>query len=237
MIALFRNSSANAETFINTSGWVEDVASDTNGDLYFISYGNTNTGNSVFKCVLDNVSVSGVSLSCSTKIITASTSFTLKANVLPSNATNKSVIYASSDSSVATVNESGVVKGIKQGSAVITVKTVQGKFISKCTVTVNKAENTLSATGKTVNLKFSKLKKKNQTVKVSKAVTVKNAKGTVTYKKAKGNKKITISKKGKITVKKGLKKGTYKIKIKVTAAGNGSYKPATKTVTVTIKVK
>lgn len=42
---------------------------------------------------------------------------------------------------------------------------------------------------------------------------------------------------GKITIKKGLKKGTYKIKVKVTAAGNKSYKSAVKTVTVKIVVK
>ena len=44
-------------------------------------------------------------------------------------------------------------------------------------------------------------------------------------------------KNGKITVKKGLKKGTYKLKIKVTAAGNANYNAGSKSVTVKIKVK
>ena len=100
-----------------------------------------------------------------------------------------------------------------------------------------KKANTLSAKGKTVTLKAKSLKKKNQTVKLAKAITVKNAKGAVTFKKSSGNKKITVAKNGKITVKKGLKKGTYKVKVKVTAAGNKEYKAAVKTVTVTIKVK
>ncbi len=104
-------------------------------------------------------------------------------------------------------------------------------------VVVKKA-NTLKASAKKVTVKYSKLKKKNQTINVGKAMTVSNAKGTVSYKKSSGNGKITINKKtGKITVKKGLKKGTYKVKIKVTAAGNATYKAATKTVTVKIKVK
>ena len=98
-----------------------------------------------------------------------------------------------------------------------------------------KKDNPLYAKGKTVKVKYSK--KKNRTVKRAKAFTVRDAQGAVTFKKAKGNKKITVAKNGKITVKKGLKKGTYKIKIKVTAAGNNEYKAATKTVTVTIKVK
>ena len=51
-------------------------------------------------------------------------------------------------------------------------------------------------------------------------------------------KKFTVNKTtGNVTVKKGLKKGTYKVKIKVTAAGNDNYKEAIKPVTVTIKVE
>ena len=68
-------------------------------------------------------------------------------------------------------------------------------------------------------------------------MTVSKAQGKVTFQKAKGNKKITVAKNGKITVKKGLKKGTYKVKIKVKAAGNSAYNAKAITVTVTIKVK
>ena len=46
-----------------------------------------------------------------------------------------------------------------------------------------------------------------------------------------------MAKNGKITVKKGLKKGTYRIQVKVTAAGNDIYKKMTKKVYVTIIVK
>ena len=49
--------------------------------------------------------------------------------------------------------------------------------------------------------------------------------GNKTYVKVSGNKKIKINKKtGKITVKKGLKKGTYKVKVKIKAAGNKNFK-------------
>ena len=98
-------------------------------------------------------------------------------------------------------------------------------------------KNNFNAKGKSVAVKTATVKKKNVTVKRSKAITVKNAKGKLGYKKAKGNKKITVAKNGNITVKKGLKKGTYKITIKVTAAGNALYSKATKTVTVKIVVK
>ena len=104
--------------------------------------------------------------------------------------------------------------------------------------TYNKAANTLTVKAKSPTVKYVSLKKKNQTLDVKKALTVSKAKGTVTYAKASGNKKITVNKKtGKITVKKGLKKGTYTVKIKVNAAGNSTYKSKAKTVAVKIKVK
>ena len=100
--------------------------------------------------------------------------------------------------------------------------------------TVTKKANTLKATAKTVTVKAKNLKKKAQTVK---AITVKNAKGKVTYKVTKKNSKLTLKKDGKITVKKKTKKGTYKMTVQVKAAGNAQYKAGTKSVKVTIKVK
>ncbi len=123
--------------------------------------------------------------------------------------------------------------GIKTYTCTVCKKT-KTKKIAKCA----KYANPLTVKAKKPTIKFAKLKKKNQTVARKNAITVSKAKGTVTYTKVSGNKKITVNKKtGKITVKKGLKKGTYKVKIKVTAAGNDTYKKASKTVTVTIKVK
>ena len=79
---------------------------------------------------------------------------------------------------------------------------------------------------------------KTKTVKRAKAFKISKAKGKVTYKKISGSKKITVNKKnGNVTIKKGLKKGTYKVKVKVQAAGDSVYaKSKAKTVTVTVKV-
>ena len=50
--------------------------------------------------------------------------------------------------------------------------------------------------------------------------------------------KVSINKKtGKVTVKKGLKKGTYKVKVNITASGTATYEKATKTVTFRIRGK
>ncbi len=115
--------------------------------------------------------------------------------------------------------------------------TVCGEKKTETIPKLEKKANTLSVKAKKPSVKFAKLKKKNQTIALKNWVTVSKAQGKVKYKKSSGNKKITVSKTGKITVKKGLKKGTYKVKIKVAAAGNTAYKPVTKTVTVKITVK
>ena len=105
---------------------------------------------------------------------------------------------------------------------------------------VGPLKNTVKATVKTKTVKLSKLKKKAQKVK---AITVKNAKGKVTYKITSATKKIKklvkISSKGVITFSKWkkAKKGTYKVKVKITAAGNSTYLSKSLTKLVTIKVK
>ena len=104
--------------------------------------------------------------------------------------------------------------------------------------------NTLSASGKKVTVK-SRVKRgklaKTVTVAAKRAVKVSGAVGTVTYAKkgSTGGSKISVAKNGKIKLKKGLKKRTWKVRIAVTAAGSTAdgYSPATKVVTVTVKVK
>jgi endo-1,4-beta-xylanase len=70
---------------------------------------------------------------------------------------------------------------------------------------------------------------------------VKGAKGKVTY-KVSGNRKskkaLKFNKKTrKITVRKGTKKGLYKLKIRVNCAGTEKYLAASKKVTVKVRVK
>ena len=101
----------------------------------------------------------------------------------------------------------------------------------------------IKAVKKTVKVKT--LKKKAVVVKGAVKFT-KAAKGTKTYKgvgtNAKSKKVLKINaKNGNITVKKNTKKGTYKMKVTVKAAGTSTgspqYKPLSKTVTVTVVVK
>lgn len=84
-----------------------------------------------------------------------------------------------------------------------------------------------------------KAKKAKKGLKLKKLIKVTGAQGTVKYKikSSKPKKGFKINSKGVITLKKKLKKGSYKVKVLVTVAGNDEYEEFTKVVTVKIKVK
>lgn len=85
------------------------------------------------------IHVSGVNLDKTTLSLTEGDTYTLKATISPSNATDKSVTWSSSNTAVATVSSSGVVTAKAVGSATITVKTNDGGKMATCAVTVQGA--------------------------------------------------------------------------------------------------
>ena len=83
------------------------------------------------------VAVTGLSLDKSSINIDVGSTSAIIASITPSDATNKTIIWESSNPSVASVNQSGVVTGITSGNATITAKTVDGSFQATCSVSVN----------------------------------------------------------------------------------------------------
>ncbi len=82
------------------------------------------------------ISVTGITVSPTTKTVIESESFTLTATVSPFNAGNKSVTWKSSDATITTVDAGGKVTAKKAGTAVITVTTLDGNKTATCTVSV-----------------------------------------------------------------------------------------------------
>ncbi len=89
----------------------------------------------------------GVTMTSTTLKLSKGVSSALSCTVLPDDASNKNVIWRSSNESVATVNMNGIVTGVGAGSATITVETVNGGFTAECQVTV-----TSPVTGVSVNI-------------------------------------------------------------------------------------
>ena len=97
------------------------------------------------------VAVTGVSLDNTLLLISVGESRKLSATVKPSGATNKEVSWTSNNESVATVDSNGNVKGLKEGSATITVTTKDGSKTATCKVTVSKPVSTIAVTGVSLN--------------------------------------------------------------------------------------
>ena len=85
---------------------------------------------------VEKIPATGVELNKPTLTISVGDEVKLVANVLPADATDKRVTWESSDENVATVSATGVVTGVKDGTAKITVYTEDGDFSASCNVTV-----------------------------------------------------------------------------------------------------
>ena len=83
------------------------------------------------------IPVSGISLDKEALSLERGGSVTLTSNVMPADATIKKVTWKSSDESVATVTQNGLVTGLKTGNATITATTLDGGFKAICPVTVS----------------------------------------------------------------------------------------------------
>ena len=90
-----------------------------------------------FKSIVEMVDAK-VKLSKSKVIIEKGKTLTLKATVTPSDLSDKSVTWKSSNTKVATVSSTGKVKGVKTGSATITCTSNATGMSATCEVTVGK---------------------------------------------------------------------------------------------------
>ena len=165
-------------------------------------------------CKTPDVAVSSVSVSPSSLSLTVGNSKQLSATVSPSNATDKTVSWKSSDPSVATVSSTGLVKAVKAGSATITVSSANGKSATASVVV--KAAGTVTVPVSMVSVSGSKTVSVGSTTKLSATVSPSNATNkTVTWGST-DPKVATVSSDGTVT---GVAKGSARI---VATAGNVS---------------
>jgi len=80
--------------------------------------------------------VTKIKLNKKTASISKGKTLKLVATISPANASNKKVIWKSSNTKIATVSVSGLIKGRLKGTCYITVTTVDGKKSAKCKITV-----------------------------------------------------------------------------------------------------
>lgn len=137
---------ANTGKAVNWTSSNTSVATvDANGTVTAVAVGtavitatSTTSASITASCTVtvDVAHPTGVTLDKSSLNLQIGGSETLTATVAPSNASNKSVNWTSSNTSVATVNNNGQVTAVGVGTATITATTVDGNKTATCTVTV-----------------------------------------------------------------------------------------------------
>ncbi|EIZ2434186.1 Ig domain-containing protein [Cronobacter sakazakii] len=84
----------------------------------------------------DTVAVTGVTVTPATASLAVGATRQLTGTVLPSDATDKSGTWTTSDATKATVSSTGLVTGVAAGTSTITFKSNDGNFTATCAVTV-----------------------------------------------------------------------------------------------------
>ena len=138
------------------------------------------------------VYVSSVTVSPGSKTVDVGDSFSLSASVYPSNATNRSVSWRSSDTSVATVDSYGNVIARSSGSARIYATANDGSGASDyCALTVRSAKPTSISLPASLEIAVGESKTLSPTIYPS------NARTTLTWERSNSN--VTVNSSGKVT--------------------------------------
>lgn len=141
------------DTF-NLDGWKENDCFYEKDTVHPNEHGNKTIGEKIGDAILDTVleindkgdnsakssaRVTGISVNKNELTLETLEAETVKATISPSNAEVFTVLWRSSDPKIATVSNSGRIRGIKKGTATITAKSLDGGFEQKINVTVTSA--------------------------------------------------------------------------------------------------
>ena len=160
--------------------------------------------------------VTSVVLNYSNAELTVGETLQLTATVFPSNATNKTVIWSSSNPAVADVDANGKVSALSAGSATVVVMTADGSKTAVCSVTVSGSGTSLNNVRNTsfyatvINNKI-RIESPDREL-----ITIYSVKGAELYSTMKNSGSIEIpvsSLHGSVFIIKGSVSGTVKIRL------------------------
>ena len=172
----------------------------------------------------DDIQVTGITLNTYSVTLSIGDTKQLSATISPSNATNKSVTWSTSNSSVATVSSSGLVTAKSAGSATITCRADDGSGkYATCDITVN--SSTIYVTNISLN-KTSETMEVGDFLQLYETITPSNATNKSVTWSTSNSSVATVSSSGLVTAK---KEGSATITCK---AKDGSGKYATCSITV-----
>ncbi len=124
---------------VDENGIVTGILENENTTITVTSVGNTSIASTATVNVVPFFSIptESVALNVETVDLIQNNTFTLNATILPVDADDKSLIWSSSDTNVATVDQNGIITAISEGTADITVElTVDSTINDQATVNV-----------------------------------------------------------------------------------------------------
>ena len=162
-----------------------------------------------FTAQFTNVIVDATSISIDKKSVTATVDtedIMLTATITPSNATDKRVVWSSSDENVATVSELGFVTPISPGKAIITASTSDGKYSDSSEIYVFDSDRNVGIFVDGITLK------KGETLNVEYAIIHENATDYECVWSSSDESVATVDERGVVT---GVKKGEATVTLTV----------------------
>jgi phosphate transport system substrate-binding protein len=170
---------------------------------------------------LVKVKATGITLRSASANIMPGTKYSLTPEIAPSDASDQTLTFTSSNTDVATVSSTGQVTGVGEGSATITAKTKDGSNITKtCKITVSYPVISVTLDKTTANLKVNKtltLKASvNPTYATNKNLTWKSSDAKIAAVSSTGV--ITAKKAGTVNITVTTKDGNFSATCKITVS-------------------
>ena len=203
-----------SNTDIKTINWDssdDSVATvNSNGEVIALGAGKTiitakTNNNLTAKCeiIVSPIEVSKIEITNAKNMYVYDT-LILSASITPSNATDKNITWTTSDSSIATIDENGIIVGKKAGEVIITAKS-SNNIISKVAIKVlNINPTSIKISESNINLLIGNSKQLGLSF-----VPINSTNKSVTWTSS-DNSIVSVDSKGKITAK---KEGTAKITV------------------------
>lgn len=137
-------------TWISTNTKVATVDSNglvtlvTGGTASIIAASDDNPAATAMCTITVETPASSIVLDEKTKEMNVGETYRLGYVITPTNAANKEVSWSSSNTAVASVDATGLIKAVAAGQAIITVKTADGTLTASCTITVKQKATGIS---------------------------------------------------------------------------------------------
>ena len=217
---LFYESSNDNVAVVNSTGKITGK-----GKGNCVVFVKTGTGVYAYCYVSVSQQVTGLELDRETAEMHVGELLELTATISPKGASDSEIEWESSNTSVATVSEKGIVKAIAKGAALIKCTSLDGDYMDYCLVTVAEGTRTVTITvNKTATVGVGKKYQLTATVDGEEVPA-----NTLKWKSS--NKKIcTVTKNGVI---KGIKTGKCKITVKMKDGSVGSAKCTVRVINAT----